>query len=347
MIEKENNTFITDETIKQTEFNKTVLSIETKQHININIEKILKSQGFSNIKLSDIGWSSVAYNAMFDEKDYIIRIPRIGGSGFDTYIKEHAILEIIAGNIKSVKVPRTHLYESDELKYVAHEKIIGNGFNIDSFEKLSNIEQDNFCQSAANFLSELHSINIDEFSNISGLRWGKLETKYLRECFEKYLKFLKEEKWEESFVLSKREIDTFCNLIDSVTSINNPEVLLHRDFHEDNFVIDDQMRLIGVFDFGNCSLANRAIDFNNFIERNDDGTFEESLLLKKLLFFYEQASGIRITFNDIVNQVRLSDGYCISWLVSTDEVLNNNKDHLRDCVKRIKKWLGRYMKDNL
>ena len=348
MIEKTSETLITQkEESKLVNLDESTISTNITQPIDINIEKILKNHGFSNIRLIGKGWSSTAYNAMRDGKDCIIRIPKIGGGGFKEYQREHAILEIIASKIKSVSIPRTYLYENDGLQYVVHEKIIGNIFDINSFEKLNNEEQDNFCQSVAIFFSELHSIDINEFSNISGLRWDKLETKFLRECFEKYLTFLKKEGWEENLIFSEREIDTFCKLIDSITSINKPEVLLHRDFHGENFVVDDEMRLVGVFDFGNCSFAERTIEFNPFVKLNDDGTFDEPLLLKKLLFFYEQASGIRITFNDIVNQVILSDGYCISWLVSTDEVINNNKNHLRECVKRIKKWLERYMKENL
>ena len=88
--------------------------------------------------------------------------------------------------------------------------------------------------------------------------------------------------------------------------------MLHCDFHGENFVVDDKMHLTGVFDFGNCSIAERAIEFTPFIKKNPDGTFYEQLLLKKLLFFYEQASGVHIAFNDIVNQVKYSDAYCIT-----------------------------------
>ena len=107
------------------------------------------------------------------------------------------------------------------------------------------------------------------------------------------------------------------------------------------------MYLTGVFDFGNCSIAERSTEFKCFTKLNDDGTFKETLLLKKLLYFYEQASSIHISFNDVVNQAMLADAYCITWLVSSDNILYNNKDNLIDCVKRIKKWLERYMKENL
>lgn len=340
MIKKTSEELITQKEKNLTNINKVSAPMEANQPIDVNVEKILKKDGFSNITFITQGWSSDAYNAVFDGKDYIIRTSKIGSSGFDSYKKEHDILEIIANKIKSVKVPRTRICESDSLNYVAHEKIIGNSFEIKSFESLSETEQDNFSRSVANFFNELHSIDINEFSNISGMYWKKIDTNCLRNDFEKYLQFLRNDGLEETLSCSACEIDAFCKFVDSFPNNKEPEVLLHRDLYEKNYVVDNQMRLIGVFDFGNCSIDKRAIEFSCFVERNDDGTFKKPLLLKKILFFYEQASGIHISFNDVANQLRLSDAYDFSWLVST---LDNNKDHLIECVKRIKKWLVHYM----
>ena len=346
MIEKTNKTSITERETTSLELDELVVPTVINQTIDINTKEILTKEGFSNIKLIGQGWSSTAYNATLDGKDCIIRVPKIGGGGFNEYEREHDILEIVRSKIKSVKLPKTHLFESNGLKYVVHEKIMGNIFNINNFEQLNETKQDNFSQSVANFFNEMHSIDINEVSNISGLRWGSLSTDYIKESFEKYLAFFKNESWEENLNFSKHEIDAFCKFINSISNIKEPEVLLHRDFHGENFVVDNEMHLVGVFDFGNCSIASRVIEFNCFVKKNDDGTFHEPLLLKKLLFFYEKASGVRISFNDIVNQVKYSDAYCITWLVCTDEILNNNKDHLRECVVRIKKWLGRDMGEN-
>ncbi len=166
MIEKANDTSITKEDTKLVNLNEEVIPTDTNQATDVNIEEILKNHGFSNIKLIDKGWSSTAYNAIRDGKDCIIRIPKIGGGGFKEYKREHAILEIIASKIKSIKIPRTYLYENDGLQYVVHEKIIGNKFDRNSFEKLSKKEQDNFSRSVANFFNEMHSIDINVVSNI-------------------------------------------------------------------------------------------------------------------------------------------------------------------------------------
>ena len=320
------------------------LGTEVYQPANIDVEKALENRGFSNIEFLGKGWSSEAYGAEFDGKDCIIRVPALGGSGISTYLTEHAILEFIADKIKSVRIPKTYICRSDDLIYVVHEKIAGNQFDVNSFEKfetLSPIEQENFSRSVASFLAELHSIDISEFPDIKYISWGKLSSDCVRSSFERYHKFCESEGWGSDLIFSQQEIDKFCNIVDLVTNIDEPEVLLHRDFYAKNFVVDDEMRLIGVFDFGNSSVANRAIEFNTFVKQNDDGTFSEPLMLKKILNHYQQASGVLVTFNDIVNQVKLGHGYVFTWLVSSDEVINNNKDKLKDCVVKIKRWLDR------
>ncbi len=335
------------DTKTDTNLSESTISMRAEQPSNAKFQEVLKNHGFSKIRFIGEGWSSEAYNAEYNDKDCIIRIPKPSSGGFETYQKEHAVLEIIADKIKSVAIPRTRIYEGDGIAYVVHEKINGNKFNISSFEELSVEEQDNFSQSVANFFSELHAIDISEFSNIPGIRWGKLNTDFLKNDFEKYLVFSREEGWEESLFFSEHEIAALCNFIESVTSLEEPEVLLHRDFYGNNFVVDDKMRLVGVFDFGNASLASRAIDFSYFVKRSDDGIFQESPILKKILSYYQQASGPLVTFNDVANQLRLADAYCFSWLVSTDKEINNNKKKLSDCAIRIKKWLRHYMAENI
>lgn len=328
---------------KKVEIDKETFSGEGKieQPSGTEVEKILSDKGFSNIKFLGGGWSSEAFNAEFEGRDCIIRVPKIGGGGFETYVREHAVLEFIADKIKSVRIPKTKICEDDDLVYVVHEKINGNAFNSKNFENLSETEQENFSKSVAKFFAELHAIDVSGLSEIKGIRWGDISTAFIKASFDNYAKVVQNSGWGSDFEFSKQEIDKFCNVVDAIVNLDEPEVLLHRDFYHKNFVVDDEMRLAGVFDFGNSSLADRAIEFKTFIQRLDDGTFIQSPMLKKILSHYNQISGASITFDDIVNQLKVADAYLITWLVSSDEVINNNKDNLRDCVTKIKQWVNR------
>ncbi len=253
------------------------------------IQSILQKQfPVATIQYVGEGWTSTA----FCVDDKIIRVPKTTA---DKYKKEANVLNFLHKKL-TVAIPQPQVIES-ELTYAIHTKIEGNPWSIESYNALSEQEKNDFCRDIATFFYELHKIPLADVMAVLPSKDLQLHTLMDRPIIHSYL--------HDEF--SETEID---KLYDFTNEINIPQtdlVLLHKDFHDNNSLVNEHHRLVGVFDFANTGLGERVSDFRPLYYP----TYIP--LLEKVLSFYNEMTGITIKLDRIRDLDRGDCLFCLQY----------------------------------
>ena len=180
--------------------------------------------------------------------EYVYRFPH-NVATFDQYKREAQICNL-ARSAVSVAVPEIETCERAGFKYSRHKMIMGKRWRWHMFSWRP-IKQARLADSIARFLSELHSVDVSGFSKrVRGA--DNFQYVDINKIIPKIKPFL-----------NAHTLRFFVEKYNSIVNAPVPEsdmVLCHMGLKGLNSVIDDDGRLVGVFDFGNAGVHERWRD---------------------------------------------------------------------------------------
>jgi len=284
--------------------------METKE-IYKKIQNIFPDQ---KIKEEKSGWCSWAFSV----GDKIIRIPK---SGVDGYKTESKVLSFLKDYV-SFEIPQTTIYEDKDFSYVVHEKLVGKEWSSNSYNKLNEESKKIFCQDIALFFSELHTIPLNKIEK-KFPSLVKIDSGYDIETISELLK--------NEFSL--KEVQQIQYKFQENQNTEKDMVLIHRDFHLGNSLVDRNHRLKGVFDFVNSGIYDRHCEFLSLFCET------EMEMLKNITNVYKDITSIEINFNKLRTLKILDDLGALTYLEKHQEIKKEKQISFNDISLRVHKEL--------
>ncbi len=275
------------------------------------LEKFLAKE-FKNEKITfeGEGWSSCAFTI----GENIARFSK--SNDVSGYKKEQYICNFLQNKI-SLQIPQIKIIHGD-VNYSIHKKLIGENWSAETYNVLSDKNKILFCEDIAKFFYELHSINLNELNK-------KIIKKPIKFNIDDFVNFLKDD-------FNAKEIDSLYKYYCKVLKSGSDFVLTHQDFYEANSLVDKDHRLKTVFDFGNCGIAERCLEFRTlYYDVYSD-------LFKKVVEIYEAISGIKIDIARIDDLNNIDVFGCLNYLYTTSLKSKMTKEWSEN-VERAKKIL--------
>ena len=174
----------------------------------------------------------------------IIRIPKTQYAE-NGYVTEYAILNYLRSAITCTQLPNVEIV-STPFFHTIHDKITGIYWDEKDYLSKNEKTRDALAEDCAVFFAQLHSANISE------IKAELLGIHPIKNNMELYL----------ADYFSYEEMEQILRFTDSLYTLED-KVLVHRDFYQDNFLLDSNYRLKGVLDFGNSGLYNYMFDFKS------------------------------------------------------------------------------------
>ena len=256
------------------------------------------------------GWSGFAFSV----GDNIVRFPK---ANVKQYEKEALLLRFLQNKL-SVKIPLPTVIHGN-VDYVIHKKIQGLPWNIDSYNNLSKDANNLFCQDIATFFKELHSVSLNSLQSHIDLK--EFQSTPLP-SYEDFTLYLKED-------LSASIVSKFYELCFDISKPQTDLVLLHNDFWEANTVVDENHRLIGVFDFANSLISERSKDFCALYHP------KYLHLLQNVLEHYETITSIKINIDRIAQLKNLDLLYGVKYLAENPQIKNSMSHEWKEQINKI------------
>ncbi|MCL2629640.1 MAG: aminoglycoside phosphotransferase family protein [Alphaproteobacteria bacterium] len=269
-----------------------------------------------NIEFIGQGWWSLAFRV----ENSIFRFPKDVRMGIEIYEFEQYATDFIRDKI-SFQVPAIEIVKGTEYTYGKHKRIAGDTWYDSDFVKgLPSGTYNNLVKSCAKFMHELHQINIAEAQE----HIPKLgQVKFLEVPFDALNKGLQGH-------FSADEIKTIYAKYERFKSREAKDlVLLHRDFQGSNSVMDKDGNIVGVFDWANFHIGERANEFYKFFKPGLEKFLDD------LIDAYESISGIRADIERIKEIIFINTVCDVFWL-NDYESLAPLKD------KEMAKVIGRF-----
>lgn len=260
------------------------------------------------------GWSSIA----FCVNDKIIRIPKVN---IEQYKKEVKLLDFLQGKL-SIQIPHPYLVEG-ELRYAIHTKITGKSWSIKTYNALSEQVQNDFCYEIANFFYELHQIPVSDIIDVIPEKDLKSYSLCPREIMYSDLKS----------IFSESDVNKIYDFCYDTYSLKTDPVLLHKDFWEANSLVDDDHHLMGVFDFANACLGDRAWDFRTLYHP------QYLSLLEKVISFYEKLSGFKIDLHYLEALDKADCLFCVQYFIENPEMKKKMPNQWQKQILRMRQIL--------
>lgn len=255
-------------------------------------------------------WGSWAFSV----DDKIVRVAKMR---FDKYRKEAAILNFLRYKT-SYQIPKTHLIETDNISYSIHDKIIGKKWDMDTFKTLGKKQRELFCQDIAQFFFELHSISKFDIKIELPMLYNRLE-KYSIQNIKIYLKD----------ILSSKEIEQIGYIIEKDNDSECVTGLLHKDFHPGNSLVDDNYRLLGIYDFINSRIGDVSYEFLPLYYKG----YNE--ILNCVIKHYTEMTSFVISKEKLKNLMLLDNLKCLVYLQKNPEVKSERKDSFYAKLKNV------------
>lgn len=215
-------------------------------------EKIKRHLGFKNIKFLNEGFRSKAYLL---DKEYILLLG-VNKKAFKSYKSDQAISEFLSKKIDTVLIPKDiRLIEPSEDLFEfggeLYQCIKGKIFNID---KKDNYNLTKIAKDLANFLNELHNINVYDFNpTFSPERYKQEEKKLLA----RNIMLLKKILPSSDINKLKKWRDKYFEILENTENFS----VIHGDFWYENYIIsEDNQNLVGIIDFENTTIADPMTD---------------------------------------------------------------------------------------
>ncbi len=186
------------------------------------------------------------------DQNLVFRLPKNAYSK-KILVDEIGLLELLRKRI-SVAVPYYQFIVKGSL-FAGYSMIQGKSLTTRLYNKLSSSQKNDLACKLGQFLSELHSMPIANIKDFHiRVRSTKNELKLLVEDAKCYL--------YPSF--SENELQVFYRFFSELVEIfreDQSKVLIHGDFSEDHFIINEQDCLEGIIDFTDKAIHDPAFDF--------------------------------------------------------------------------------------
>ena len=246
------------------------------------MEKINKIR--SAMQQIGIPATDIQYLASGDDSDtflcnqmYVAKIPKYRETEI-AQEKEFSLYKFLAKQKMSFCIPKV-MYKSRQINIMSF--LSGNSISYGDYLKLSQKEKESLAMDEAQFLKELHRIQID-ISN--PLFCSSIENKY-QEYLQDYTdlcRILKDS--NELSVPLQRKIDLiYSNLLSNREMFQYEHCLVHNDFSSDNMVFRNS-RLYGVIDFGDYVVGDPDNDFLCILDNSKDDFGKD--FGRRVLYYY-------------------------------------------------------------
>lgn len=177
-----------------------------------------------------------------------------------TYNKEHKLLPFLSNKIKGFHIPYPKYYieNSNEFPYglIGYKKVEG---EIIDPEKVSSENFETIASRVADFLYQFHSIDVTS-PEIASLSLGTFPPplEEIKETWVNLSDWLKSNLDDENY---RKLYDLWKEAENFWASVAQPAVLVHGDIWFENILVGKDSNVVGVIDFGNVSIGDKAIDF--------------------------------------------------------------------------------------
>lgn len=180
----------------------------------------------------------------------------------DLLKNEIGLLEYLATKTKT-RIP-CYKYIAADYSFGGYELITGSELTKEIYNQTTKDNQKVIINQLADFISDLHSIDLNEVSSfgldtqneIEDLGLLKVNTdKYLRQC------------------LSKEELTYVENILNDVANIDSnafTSVLVHADMSDKHIIWDEEIHEIGIIDFSDRSIGDPAHDFAELYDYGEE-----------------------------------------------------------------------------
>ena len=288
-----------------------------------------KFQGLTikQIKKIGAGYDSVAYLV---NNEYIFKI-KYSSNKKKGYAKEKAIYDFLAKHLKSkIRVPKVeYSLISDELSILGYKQIEGKFLSPKIYAEMTTAQQEKLKKDLASFLSELHSLNIDEISEYS------IDNK--TNVLEEY-DLLKSTIYDLLKDYEKQYIENFMERLNSTGIFDGKKCLCHNDFSCNHILLNEGNEFVGVIDFGDAGVIDECCDFIYLLEDSNEEIGSE--FGKDVLKFYKGLDFAKAKeYQDVVEQY-----YPIETIVYG--VKNKRKDFIKKGRKEIEKRVREHQYQN-
>jgi aminoglycoside phosphotransferase (APT) family kinase protein len=281
-----------------------------KNKVQKQVEKLFPHE---NAVMEADSWCSYAFTV----GDNIVRVPK-GKIG--EYDREVKVLQFLKDKV-SVQIPEVEVVHRD-VNYAIHKKIKGNILDIEKCKTLLAEQQDLFCKDLAHFLAEMHSIPVKDVPKEFYAQEGE---EYLTR--ERLFRTLKED-------FSEKEIEQMLSWIEALNSYKNDDlVFLHKDFHAQNILIDENHRLKGVIDFGSSEINDRSLDFFRLYH------FDSMVLWKQIVAHYEKIMNLKIDEERVALKRKTAFVCMVVYLNDKPELKKEMIKDYKMSVERLRMYL--------
>ena len=233
------------------------------------------------------------YNVFQVENRFIARFPdkSLRNEKGSQLIKNEIDILYLLRTFLSFKIPEPiHYSLNKENPFMVYEKIPGVSLS-KCFNELKNTQKQKIAHQIAEFLSELHSLRLDESLELKPLStkdyrdyWMKINIELKREIFPKLNS--KQKNWIGN---------VFSDFLEDNQNFKFTPCVIHGDFDTSNILVDpNSYNITGIIDFEESSIFDPATDFLFYDEgkvflkhilANYKGIKEESFL-NRMKFLY-------------------------------------------------------------
>jgi aminoglycoside phosphotransferase (APT) family kinase protein len=209
----------------------------------------------------------------------------------NTLLVEASVARALEKAQLTIPVPNVAFTSEDPMMY-GYPYIEGD-LMIRTWESLDEKERINICHALGVFHAEIGK----KISKESAAKMGVAindSTDLHPETIEEYNSILKSDDVPDEWkALARHAKDVFDN-----TSDKTVFQFIHNDSHHENIIIRDK-KIVGIIDFGNAEYGEVAKEFSRYIRDYPD-------YFQFIVFAYEEASGIRLSYKRLVNNAFLS-----------------------------------------
>lgn len=270
----------------------------------------------AKIEFADEGWGSIA----FWVDDNVVRFPK---KGIENYIRESQIMDVVRGKL-SQPIPKISIVTDARFPYSIHKKLTGNSWDIEKIENLAPPVRNQFIRDCAEFLASVHAIDTDEIKNNVQNLDGENVPKVTLAQLESYL--------DGEF--STDEIHALYAKYEKIFNQENKDlVFVHTDFRGANSVVNDEFRLIGVFDWGNANIGTRAGEFQAMYKP------EYTQFMNDLLHEYAMQSGVSVDINDVKDSMLCTTVCSLWWLNNHNEMSEMKPQEMKQLTDNLRMFV--------
>lgn len=233
---------------------------------NINTEKMrfVIEQNFENFKVNKIeeigrGYDSVAY---FVNNEYIFKI-KTSSNQKKGYEKEKAVLDFLNKYLNTnINIPKIEFYYvTDNISIMGYKKINGRFLNPRLYNEMNKEEQENLKADIAEFLKQMHSLDVSEIS--------KYVMDNKQNVLEEY-QLLQDTIYNKLNDTEKNYIQNFMKRLKNTDIFDGRKCLCHNDFSCNHLLLDEHNKLVGIIDFGDSGIIDEYCDFIYLLENSEE-----------------------------------------------------------------------------